>query len=62
MTPIGDVEVLDGSRALEKPVVIIEAATAREALRSGEIADLVKTGLDAMELSGRDVVYLEQQQ
>jgi hypothetical protein len=56
---IADVNVLDGEWHAEKPVIIIDAETAWEAVIKGEIEQLVRNACSALSLSGKQVVFLE---
>jgi hypothetical protein len=57
---IADVHVLDGDWSVDAPVVILDAATARRAIELGELHNLVLDALNALELSGKAVVFLKE--
>lgn len=59
MSDIADIQVLDGSWSSDAPVVILDAATARQAIELGKLHDIVLDALSALELSGKMVVFLK---
>ena len=56
---IVDVTVLEGDWSAEKPVIIIDAATAQRAIEKGMANDLLKQGVASLALSGKRVVFIE---
>jgi hypothetical protein len=56
---IVDVNVLEGEWRAEKPVIIIDAATAQKVIEKGMAAELLKQGIAALALTGKRVVYAE---
>ena len=58
MAEIADVTVLDGAWSSERPCIIVDAEIAQRALDEGEVVSLVRQALAALELSGKNVVFL----
>ena len=56
--PLTDVEVLDGEWKSERPSIVLDAALARRAIENGELHNIVLDCLNALELSGKFVVYV----
>ena len=59
MAEISDVEFYEGTREIHGPTVVLDAATARLALDQGELEDLVEKALNALEMSGRSIVFVQ---
>ena len=56
--PLTDVEVLDGEWRAEKPCIVLDAALARRAIEEGELHNIVLDCLNALELSGKFIVFV----
>lgn len=61
MSEYPEVSVLDGAWSQTKPVVIIDARTARWYVDHGGLDVLVENALRALELTGQQVVLIEGQ-
>jgi hypothetical protein len=57
---VEDVTVLDGGLTFDEPVIVLDLATARRAITEGEIALIVHEAAQALELSGKRVVYVRE--
>jgi hypothetical protein len=60
VSTIDDITVLDGGMEFHKPVIVLDLEFARKAVEQNEIALFVHQAVEALELSGKNVVYLEE--
>lgn len=57
---VEDVNVIEGTQAVEGPAIIIPAEFARKMLDAGKLEEHVDAALRGLELSGKNIVLLRE--
>jgi hypothetical protein len=59
MADITSVDFYEGTRELDRPTILLDAATARLAIDIGELDDLIEKALNALEMTGKRIVHVQ---
>jgi len=59
MPDIVNVDFYEGTRELERPTILLDAATARLAIDIGELNDLIEKAPNALEVTGKRIVHVQ---
>ncbi len=60
MAGIADISSLEGDWEAANPVIILDSVLARRAIEMGELHNLILDAISALELSGKNVVVVQE--
>lgn len=59
MAKISDVDFFNGNREVSEPSIVITARCARAAIDLGELDDLLEKALNALDVTGKHIVFVD---